>query len=391
MNVDKATRYHQLRRRAELAGTLVAGLFLATVLATGFGLRLREVASMATSALSPVASDVAAAVLMAGVLSLMMAALETPLAWYQGFALEHRYGLSTQRLGHWMSDHAKAVGIAACFAMLGTGVIYATLVWWPDWWWLLSASAFALGTIVIVRLAPVVLLPMFYTFRPLDRPALVSRLVSLAERANTSIAGVFEWGLSGHTRKANAALAGMGRTRRILLSDTLIAEYSEDEIEVVLAHELAHHVHHDLWRGVAVQTALLFGGFLIAHLALVSLGPRLHLSGLSDPAGLPLLMLVGAAWSLLLTPLSHGLSRVHERRADRFALETTGNAEAFVSAMRRLAQQNLAEERPSRLVQWLFYSHPPIRERIRAAEAWRNSRSSNRVALADHESNPAAP
>lgn len=391
MNVDKATRYHQLRRRAELAGTLVAGLFLATVLASGFGLRLREVASMATSALSPVASDVAAAVLMAGVLSLMMAALETPLAWYQGFALEHRYGLSTQRLGHWMSDHAKAVGIAACFAMLGTGVIYATLVWWPDWWWLLSASAFALGTIVIVRLAPVVLLPMFYTFRPLDRPALVSRLVSLAERANTSIAGVFEWGLSGHTRKANAALAGMGRTRRILLSDTLIAEYSEDEIEVVLAHELAHHVHHDLWRGVAVQTALLFGGFLIAHLALVSLGPRLHLSGLSDPAGLPLLMLVGAAWSLLLTPLSHGLSRVHERRADRFALETTGNAEAFVSAMRRLAQQNLAEERPSRLVQWLFYSHPPIRERIRAAEAWRNSRSSNRVALADHESNPAAP
>lgn len=370
MNVDKATRYHQLRRRAEVAGTLVAGLFLVAVLASGLGLRVREVASMVTSGLMPEASDVAAAVLVAGVLSTMLAALEAPFAWYQGFALEHRYGLSTQTFRHWLADHVKAIGIGAAFAMLGSGVVYATLVWWPDWWWLLSAGIFSLGTIVIVRLAPVVLLPLFYAFRPLDRPTLVSRLISLAERANTTIAGVFEWGLSGHTRKANAALAGMGRTRRILLSDTLLAEYSEDEIEVVLAHELAHHVHHDLWRGIALQTALLLGGFFIAHLGLTLLGPRLHLSGLSDPAGLPLLMLIGAVWSLLLTPLSNGLSRVHERRADRYALETTRNAEAFVSAMRRLAQQNMAEERPSRLVQWLFYSHPPIRERIRAAEEW---------------------
>ena len=99
-----------------------------------------------------------------------------------------------------------------------------------------------------------VLLPIFYKFKPLDRPALVDRLMALATRARTDVVGVFEWVLSGHTRKANAALAGMGRTRRILLSDTLLADYSEDEIEVILAHELAHHVHRDLWRGIAVQT-----------------------------------------------------------------------------------------------------------------------------------------
>ena len=111
--------------------------------------------------------------------------------------------------------------------------------------------------VVLAQLAPVLLLPLFYRFKPLDRPALVERLLALAARAKTRIRGVFEWTLSAHTKKANAALTGMGHTRRILLSDTLLADYSDDEIEVVLAHELSHHVHHDLWRAVAVQAALL--------------------------------------------------------------------------------------------------------------------------------------
>lgn len=328
---------------------------------------------MVTGPLPPAASDVASALLLAGALSVMMAAIEAPLVWYQGFVLEHRYALSTQTLAHWLSDHVKATSIATVFAMLGAAIVYTALAWSSRWWWMLSATVFTLVTVVMVRLAPVVLLPLFYAFKPLDRPALVARLLALAERANTSIAGVFEWCLSGHTRKANAALAGMGRTRRILLSDTLLADYSDEEIEVVLAHELAHHVHNDLWRGVALQTAMLFGGFFVAHLALRAFESGLGLSGFSDPAGLPLLMLAGGTWSVLLTPVANGLSRAHERRADRYALETTRNAGAFVSAMRRLAQQNLAEDRPSALVQWLFYSHPPIRERIRAAEEWARS------------------
>ena len=120
-----------------------------------------------------------------------------------------------------------------------------------------SAAVFALATVALARIAPVLLLPIFYKFKPLDRPALVDRLMGLATKARTDVVGVFEWVLSGHTRKANAALAGMGRTRRILLSDTLLADYSEDEIEVILAHELAHHVHRDMWRGIAVQSVIL--------------------------------------------------------------------------------------------------------------------------------------
>jgi STE24 endopeptidase len=376
LNVDKATRYHRLRRRAELSGTVAAGVFLVITVYSGLAVRLREVSSMVGGSLPPAVSDVVSATIIAAALTVMIAVVETPLAWYQGFVLEHRYGLSSQTPGRWISDHLKATLLATLFAMLGAAVVYGALAWSTEWWWALAAGVLSLVTIVIVTLAPVALLPLFYAFRPLDRPELVERLLSLASRANTNIVGVFEWRLSDHTRKANAALAGLGRTRRILLSDTLLADYSDDEIEVVLAHELAHHVHHDLWRAVALQSVLLFGGFFLAHVALTTLERPLGLGGLSDPAGLPLLMLVGGLFSFVFVPVANAFSRSHERRADQYALETTQNARAFVSAMRRLAQQNLAEERPSRLVQWLFYSHPPIRERILTAEQWQDAQTS---------------
>jgi STE24 endopeptidase len=162
----------------------------------------------------------------------------------------------------------------------------------------------------------------------------------------------------------------MGRTRRILLSDTLLADYSEDEIEVILAHELAHHVHRDLWRGIALQSVILAGGFFVANLIVRAVAGPLALRGIADPAGLPVLLLAGGVWSFLALPLANGVSRAQERAADRYALETTQNVEAFVTAMKRLSQQNMAEEYPSPVVRWLFYSHPPIRERIDAARAF---------------------
>jgi STE24 endopeptidase len=260
------------------------------------------------------------------------------------------------------------LGIA--LAVLATAVIYYALREWPDHWWWISAAVFAVATIGLAQLAPVVLLPIFYKFKPLDRPALVERLVKLAASARTNVNGVFEWVLSSHTKKANAALAGLGRTRRILLSDTLLADYSEDEIEVILAHELAHHVHHDLWRGIAVQAVALFGGFFAGDMILTAFAEPLGLRGISDPAGLPALLLVGGVWTFLLLPVVNAVSRAQERAADRYALTTTRNVGAFVTAMKRLSQQNLAEEYPSKIVRFLFYSHPPIPERIDAARAF---------------------
>src|SRR5690242_7859985 len=181
-------------------------------------------------------------VAMTMVLIVILQIAELPFAYYQGYLLEHRYGLSTQTPGHWVSDYAKGIALGVVLAVAGASVVFATLRNAPGSWWWISAAIFAVAMIGLAQLAPVVLLPIFYKFKPLDRPALVARLMGLATRARTDVVGVFEWVLSGHTKKANAALAGMGKTRRILLSDTLLTDYSEDEIEVILAHELAHHV-----------------------------------------------------------------------------------------------------------------------------------------------------
>jgi STE24 endopeptidase len=181
---------------------------------------------------------------------------------------------------------------------------------------------------------------------------------------------VYEWGLGDKTSKANAALTGIGNSRRILVSDTMLSQYSDDEIEVVLAHELAHHVHGDIWKGIAFETVLVLAGFYFASWLLRMAGPAAGLRGADDVAGLPILLLAAGAVSLVMLPLAHAMSRGYERRADRFALTLTRNTPAFVSAMKRLGAQNLAEEEPSRIVQWLFYSHPPIRDRIAAAHAF---------------------
>jgi STE24 endopeptidase len=370
VNEDKSTRYHRLRRRADLMGTAAAGLVLLALIAGGGASRMRESAAAVSSFISAGFDDATTVALYAVMLTIVLQIVELPFAFYQGFLLEHRYGLSTQTGRHWLSDQAKGMLLGTGLAVIGASVVFATLREWPDWWWLLSAATFAVAMVGLARVAPVLLLPIFYRFKPLDRPELVERLLGLARKARTDVVGVFEWVLSGHTRKANAALAGMGNTRRILLSDTLLADYSEDEIEVILAHELAHHVHRDLWRGIGVQTLVLACGFFLANVVLRAMVDRLGLRGLSDPAALPLLLLVGGAWSFAVLPLINAQSRAQERAADRYALATTRNVDAFVSAMKRLSQQNLAEEYPSPIVRWVFYSHPPIHERIEAARAF---------------------
>jgi STE24 endopeptidase len=370
VNEDKSARYHRLRRRADLMGTVTAGVVLLGMALLGGGHRLGELAAAITQWAPGGFDDAMNVLVLTILLMLILQVVEFPFAFYQGHLLEHRYGLSTQSTGRWLTDHAKGVVLGLVLAVAGTSVVFLALRQSPEQWWWISALVFATAMIGLARLAPVVLLPIFYKFKPLDRPSLVERLMTLATRARTDIVGVFEWVLSDHTRKANAALAGLGKTRRILLSDTLLADYSEDEIEVILAHELAHHVHRDLWRGIAVQAAALFGGFYVADLVLRAAGDSLALRGLSDPAALPVLLLIGGAWSLLLMPLVNAVSRAQERAADRYALTTTRNVDAFVTAMKRLSQQNLAEEYPSPLVRWLFYSHPPIRERIDAARAF---------------------
>jgi STE24 endopeptidase len=345
---------------------------LAALLATGWSAALRDVALSAAARAGSVRWRAEAAVLVYVVLlSLVNEVTSAPLGFYSGFIVERRYGLSNERLTGWLRDRAKGLAVSV---VLGGGA--ASIVYWsmrrsPDGWWLLAGAVFAGLIIVLTNLAPVLLLPLFYSVKPLANDALRRRLLALADRAGARVLGAYEWGLGEKTKKANAALTGIGSTRRILVSDTMLHDYSEDEIEVVLAHELAHHVHGDIWKGIAFEAGLILAGFYAASRALARFAPPLGLEGIDDVAGMPLLLLTAGAVSLVMVPLAHAMSRAFERSADRFALELTRNPGAFVSAMRRLGAQNLAEEEPSRIVQWLFHSHPPLRERISAAQAFK--------------------
>jgi len=360
-----------LKRQASVAGLSWGVLPLSALLATGASARLRDLADTAAAVASPAWQSGVAVFVYVALLSFLNEAGGLPLAFYSGFVLERRYGLSNETLGGWLLDQAKSLAVGLLLGGGAAGLIYWCIRMSPHRWWLTAGAIFAVLIVGLTNLAPVLLLPLFYSVKPLDRDGLCARLLALADRAGARVLGAYEWGLGTKTKKANAALAGLGGTRRILVSDTMLAQYSDEEIEVVLAHELAHHVHGDIWKGIVFESGLIVAGFYLASRVLSALVGPLHFHGVADIAGLPLLVLAAGGVSVIMVPVAHAMSRAFERSADRFALDLTRNPSAFISAMRRLGAQNLAEEHPSRVVQWLFYSHPPIGERIAAAQAFK--------------------
>ena len=371
MNEDKATRYHRLSRRARVVSILTGMAALVALIKSGGSPLVRDAITSWTSASPSAPSTVA---LYALILVIAYLALRLPIAFYQGFLLERRYGLSCETVGGWVSDYSKAALLAILLAVGGAEVVYTAMRWSPEWWWVLAAACFGVVMVVLARIAPVALLPLFYHFEPLERESLRARLEALSARAGVPVLGAYVWGLGDKTKRANAALIGTGSTRRILLSDTLLVNYSDDEIEVILAHEMGHHVQGDIRNGLVLESLLILGSLGTGAAVLSAWWPALGLTGPSDVAGLPLLFLAGTLFTFAFAPALNALARRNERRADRYALGLTGNTDAFVSAMRRLGAQNLAEERPSRAAVWLFHTHPPIEERIESARRYRTSR-----------------
>ncbi len=358
----KAKEYARIHRRVAFAGWLLDALVLVVLLATGWTAGLRNVALGVSS--HPALALLVYLLIVAAIFQLF----SLPLDFYSGFVVERKFGLSRMTLGAWVKDLLKALAIGG---VLGAGL--AELFYWalaqhPATWWLWVAGALILFAVVLAQLAPVLIFPLFFKFRPIQNQELVERLRRLASRAGTRVDTVLEWDLGEKTSKANAALTGWGRTRRVLLADTLLQVHSDEEIETIVAHELGHHVHRDIPLAIVVESAMTLVSLWAVNEVLVWATPRIGFHGLADFANLPLVLLVVTGVSLMALPLVNGYSRWRERRADRFALDTTKNREAFVSAMRKLAAQNLAETEPSRLVEILFHGHPSIAKRIAYAE-----------------------
>ena len=358
-----ARRYASIRYRLLLLSLVLSAGFLAAVQWSGLSAHLARWWELRTPS-----QPLALLGYLAAFGSLQYLAM-FPLHVYGSFMLEHRFGLSRMRLSAWLAREGKQVALSAMLSAILLEALYALLRHAPSTWPAWAALGWVLVSVVLARVFPTLLVPLFYKTAPLDREDLARRLLDLCRRAGTPALGVFRVGLGVETRKANAALAGLGGTRRVLVSDTLLEQFTPEEIEGVLGHELAHHRFHHIRTMLVLAAAGAWLAFHATAWAGAQWVAALGLRGLWDIAGLPVLMLWLSALGLLALPLHNGISRMLEWQADRYAVDITGRPQAVADALRRLAALNLADPDPPRWIVWLFYDHPPITERITAAAA----------------------
>lgn len=363
---SRALSYSNTRERLAVAGMVWNAALSLGILVSGVSGGLRSFAARHSPArLGPV-------MLFTALLSGLTFVVSLPFSYFGGFVIEHRYNLSNQRRRAWFFEQVKGLAVGIILGGVLLQGVYSIIRRYPRRWWAILASMTVPLSILMVNLAPVVLLPLFNTFTPLKNRSLAGRIKKLAAQQGVHVSDVLQMDMSKQTKKANAMFTGIGNTKRIILGDTLLEEFTDDEIEVVLAHELGHQVHHDIWKLIALSAPATVVGLYVAHrlspAALARFGKRWGLNvelGLADVATMPLLGLLAGGTMQAITPIVNGITRTCiERPADRYALDLTGKREAFISAMEKLGRMNLSNPRPSALVKYLFHDHPTLQERI---------------------------
>ncbi|MDD5109111.1 MAG: M48 family metallopeptidase [Candidatus Omnitrophica bacterium] len=293
--------------------------------------------------------------------------LNLPLNFYASFFLEHKFNLTNQKLGAWWMDQLKS-------AILGyiISLILVLSFYWIfgrfNQWWLVTSIFWIFFSLVLAKLTPVLIIPLFFKYKKLDDEILRQRIFNLASKMQIRLMDVFEIDFSKKTLKANAAFTGMGKSRRVLLADTLKDKYSHDEIEVILAHEFAHYRLGHIIKLIIVNSLVTLGLFYLIFRTSGIVLTAFNLESLKQIASLPLVFLYFILFGIIMQPLEAFISRFFEKEADNLALKVTGSNEAFISLMEKLANQNLADRNPHPLIKFFFFTHPPIDERIKLAK-----------------------
>jgi STE24 endopeptidase len=367
MNETKATRYQRLRRRVRVAEGVSAAAALGLVayppVAGGLANAVHAALRGTTGSVEPVLALTVFVVVLVGLVDLAT----LPASLYAASRVDARYRDAAISTEHVMATHLQTLAVVLPSAWLAGAIVLSTRAMAPRWWWAIAGLLLALALVAALHLTPHVLARLA-AVRPLDRPDLVRLLQGLARRAGVPIGRIVEWQVDAESR-ATAIVTGLGRSRQILLSSELVRDWRDEEISVVVAHEFGHIARGDLWRTVLLDAWVIWGALLVSHLTLmVWLGQET--AGAGHLAALPTVAFVSLAVWTVATPLRHAQSRTHERQADRFALELTGNGDAFAAALRRLGSRHLAEERPSALTRWFYYRHPSLLERLEAANAY---------------------
>ena len=362
---NKAQEYQSKKRKVMLFNMVLTPCLLIVLLITGLSFWMKAGAEAVSGE-----NFYGCIFLYFVFLSLFFMIFDLPLSFYSGFILEHKFKLSNQSIKGWIKDFLKKSILSFLLSLILIIVLYALIKEFPEKWWVIAWVGYAFVSYVLGKIFPVLIVPIFYKYGDLEDKELKEKILKLATRFKMPVGNVCSLNLSKTTKKANAAFMGFGKTKKVVLSDTLINNFSHDEIEIVMAHELGHFKNKDIWRLLGFGLVTSFIAFAVGFLGMNFFSCVIGLSAVSDIAGLPLLFLIFYVVGVVFMPLQNGYSRKRENLADIFALRVCKNSDAFISCMQKLAKTNLSEMEPPGWYEWLFCDHPPIGKRIKLAESF---------------------
>lgn len=359
---SKAKRYENIKLILGLTETILSVVILIIFIFSGYSKELRDIVS--GWAVNPYWRLLA----FIGVLGAAFSLISFPLSYISKFWLEHHYNLSNQTFFAWLLEKIKAFALTIILFVPIIILFYYFLRNYPESWWFWMASVLFVFSVVIGRIAPQVIFPLFYKFELINDEDIVKRMKNLAKKGRFALSGVYRFNMSKTTKKANAAFTGLGKSKRIIIGDTLLDKFSIDEIEAVFAHEAGHYVHKHILIGIITGTLssyiTLYAAHLIYQYSIIKMGYQSP----DDLAAIPLLSIILTVISFITMPVFNALSRRHEYQADRYALQNSSNPQAFITSMQKLSETNLTDKSPHPLVEFLFHAHPSTEKRIQAAE-----------------------
>lgn len=360
-----AKKYSKINQIISLSETVIFFAITVIFIAGGYSKEVKELAFSFTT------NDYAAVLIFFGIFGIIQSAITFPLSFYSDYTLEHKYGLSNQTIPGYFKEKIKGMLIGLLLGIPLLLIFFFIIKNYSESWWLILGAVMFFFSVIIGRLAPTLIMPLFYKFKPLENEEIKQKILSLCEKTGVRIRGIFEFDMSKNTKKANAAFTGIGKSKRIILGDTLLKNFSPEEIETVFAHEMGHYKKRHIMKLMTVSVFMTFAGLYLTSLAYSNSLNTFGFNSVSEIAALPLLFIYLSLFGLITSPISNILSRKFEWEADTFAIETTRDKGAFISAMEKLADQNLADKTPNKIIEFLFHSHPSIDKRIKFAEDYK--------------------
>ncbi|MBE2278901.1 MAG: M48 family metallopeptidase [Ignavibacteriaceae bacterium] len=307
-------------------------------------------------------------IIFAGIAGGGVSVLFSPFSFFSGYYIEHKFSLSNQSLLRWFTEGFKSVALSIVIGIPVLLAFYYFLNISGDFWWVYFGAFLFFFSVLLAKIAPVFILPLFYKILPLEDAELKAIIAKLGKDAGINVENVYSFDMSKNTKKANAAFTGLGKSKKVILGDTLLEKFGKDEIETVLAHEFGHYKFRHIPKGIFISTITSFLTLYVISVLYSFSVQSLGFESITNIAALPLLLFWSAIISILTTPISNIISRKFEYEADNYAVTVTGKSESFIAALEKLTEQNLGDPEPHPFVEWFFYSHPSIKNRVKALD-----------------------